>query len=131
MKGTLIFRTPLTNGLFWGLAGGMVLFLIRFLPLYVPVAEIIMLLSFILFLFPPLLTFNPRSADMMFLQIFFSSLITFMSMFIVVHAGLFMVFQDTGILPKLILPFFIMLGAGTLFSLGLAALAVRKLKVGR
>ena len=126
MKKSIRFKTPLSNGFFWGITGGLLWLLIRFLPLRIAIAEIAMLIVYALVMILSVITFKPDRMEKIFVKMFLSSLLVFMLVPVTTHAGIILILKDTMPLNELVGPFFIMLGLGIGISSLLAYLIVRR-----
>ncbi len=126
MKKLAIFNNPLTNGLCWGVLGGLTLVLIEFLMPNV-VMEI---LPYVLFLIISVLTIKLTDADNKYLKLFFTALITFMVMFLIVYLYLVLVLNPNGsqiTFTKHFIQIGGMLGLGIISSALLTFLVTRRL----
>lgn len=126
MKKLAIFNNPLTTGLCWGVLGGLTLVLIEYLMPNVLVEK----LPYVLFLIISVLTVKLTDADNKYLKLFFTSLITFMVMFLIVYLYLVLVLNpnDSQItFTKHIIQIAGMLGIGIISSALLTFLVTRRL----
>ena len=125
MKQLTVFKHPLTNGLCWGIAGGILMIILLKLPFKSNITGTIMLVIFALCLIASLITIKLNDSDIKFQKLFITSLLTFMIIPIVAHIFLFLTnisnynFNWVG-------PFFIMLAIGVVICSALTFLVVKK-----
>lgn len=121
----LKFRTPFSNGLFWGVTGGLLFLLLRFLPVKTAVAEIAMIIVYIASLILSFFTFRPDSSARNFFRSFLSCSLTFLLIPVFAHAGLIIIYRETNYISGIMVPALIYAGFGLVLCLGLTFLVTR------
>lgn len=125
MKNLLHFSSPYSNGLFWGLLGGLLCLGLRFSPLPVAYSEIGMMLVIAMVLVASLLSFKPVGPEKRFAKTFLALLLCFMLVPLTAQAGLLLLLSEPVAPLSFLLPDLALLAFGLPLCAAISGIAFR------